>query len=93
LGDNVTHPTQTMGIDRYAGSLGGVVPDYWSYDLLENGQESLLISSTAAEKKKIIQQQNTHNWQSIGKINKRSLGFCGWHITQLILLFIDWIMN
>jgi arylsulfatase A-like enzyme len=51
LGYNVTHPTQTMGIDTYAGNLGGAVPDYWSYDLVENEQESLLTSSTAAEKK------------------------------------------
>lgn len=51
LGNNVIHPTQTMGIQTYAGNLGGGVPDYWEYNLVQNEIETQLISNTEAEKK------------------------------------------
>lgn len=51
LGSSVTHPTQTMNVGTYAGSLGGGVPDYWEYKLVQNETETLLTSSTDTEKK------------------------------------------
>ncbi len=50
LGNEATHPTQTMGIDTYSGSLGGGVPDYWEYDLIENEISTFLTSTTDEEK-------------------------------------------
>ncbi len=51
LGAVTTHPTQTMGIGTYAGSLRGEVSDYWSYDFIENEEERTLSATTEEERK------------------------------------------
>ncbi|MGB2273436.1 MAG: sulfatase-like hydrolase/transferase [Flavicella sp.] len=40
LGNEATHPTQTMNVGTYTGNLGGGVPDYWQYKFIENELES-----------------------------------------------------
>lgn len=51
LGASATHPTQTMGVGTYSGNLGGGVPDFWEYTLVENEISNLLTASTDAERK------------------------------------------
>lgn len=40
LGNDPTHPTQTMKVGSYAGNLGGGVPSYWQYKFIENEMET-----------------------------------------------------
>ena len=40
LGNDPTHPTQTMKVGSYAGNLGGGVPSYWQYKFVENEVET-----------------------------------------------------
>lgn len=51
LGAVATHPTQTMGIETYAGNLGGGVPDFWEYTLVEDEVSRMLSASNDAERK------------------------------------------
>lgn len=50
LGHDLDHPTNDTKVGTFAGNLSSGVPDYWSYDLVENETLTTLTSATDAER-------------------------------------------
>ncbi|WP_152286040.1 sulfatase-like hydrolase/transferase [Flavicella marina] len=50
LGHDVDHPTNDTKVGTFSGNLSSGVPDYWSYDLIENETLTTLSSTTDAER-------------------------------------------